>query len=338
MDKKFLPILLALVIALAFGTYWYFNYSNDNVSLATGQKVDFTVENGMTTADIATLLHKIHLVNTPESFRMAAKIRGLDSVLQAGQYQIVAGMSNQDIVEILAKGEVHYATFTVPEGFTINQIAEKLEAEHLGNGAAFKEAAKNYTPYAYMETNNSDVIYKAEGFAYPSTYYLTKNISEKDILTMMVKEFNKRLTLTLQEDIKATGMSVRDVINLAAMVEKEAVFKEEMPLIAGVFLQRLRIYMPIQSDTTIQYILGRQKEEVTIADTKLSSPYNTYQNPGLPPGPIANPSIEAIEAVIHPTNTDLLYFVADKDGHHRFTKTYQEHLKKIEEIHGKNNI
>jgi UPF0755 protein len=335
MSKKSLPIIIALLLVLAVGGYWYLNYSNDNASLATGQKVNFTVKNGMTTADIANMLHKLHLVNTPESFRMAAKLRGLDSALQAGDYEIISGMSNKDIVDILAKGEVRYATFTIPEGYTINQIAAKLEAEHLGSASAFKDAARNYTPYPYMETENKDVIYKAEGFAYPSTYYLTNGTSEKDILTVMVKEFNKRLTVQLQNDIKTTGKSIRDVVNLAAMVEKEAVFKDEMPLIAGVFLKRLNIYMPIQSDTTIQYILGRQKKELTIADTKISSPYNTYTNAGLPPGPIANPSIEAIEAVIHPVNTDFLYFVADKDGHHRFTKTYVDHLKMIEEINGK---
>ena len=335
MSKKFLPILIALVLAFAFGGYWYFNYSNDNASLATGQKVNFTVKNGMTTADIANMLHKLHLVNTPESFRMAAKLRGLDSALQAGDYEIISGMSNKEIVDILAKGEVRYAVFTVPEGYTINQIADKLEAEHLGKAADFRDAARNYTTYPYMQTDNKDVIYKAEGFACPSTYYLTNGTSEKDVLTVMVKEFNKRLTVQIQNDIKSTGMNIRDVVNLAAMVEREAIFKEEMPLIAGVFLRRLKIYMPIQSDTTIQYILGRQKEELTIADTRIDSPYNTYVNAGLPPGPIDNPSMEAVEAVIHPTNTDFLYFVADKAGHHRFTKTYAEHLKMIEEIHGK---
>ena len=165
MSKKFLPILIALVLAFAFGGYWYLNYSNDNASLATGQKVNFTVKNGMTTADIANMLHKLHLVNTPESFRMAAKLRGLDSALQAGDSEIISGMSNKEIVDILAKGEVRYAVFTVPEGYTINQIADKLEAEHLGKAADFRDAARNYTPYPYMQTDNKDVIYKAEGFA-----------------------------------------------------------------------------------------------------------------------------------------------------------------------------
>ena len=144
------------------------------------------------------------------------------------------------------------------------------------------------------------------------------------------KETEKRM----QEEAEKQKMSIRDLVNMAALVEMEAVFKEEQPRIAGVFLRRLEIYMPIQSDTTIQYILGTQKEEITIADTRIQNPYNTYQNPGLPPGPISSPGMSAIKAVLNPEKTEYLYFVAEKDGHHRFTKTYAEHLKAIEDIHG----
>ena len=332
MSKRFLPIIAGLLLALAVAGYWYMNYSNNNASLATGQKIQFVVKPGMTTADIANMLHKLKLINTPESFRMAAKLRGLDNSLQAGEYEVITGMSNKDIVEILSKGEVRYLVFTVPEAYTIDQIAAKLEKGGLGSAAAFKNAAKNYTPYSYMETNDPNVIYKAEGFAYPATYYLTTGIDEKDILTLMVKEFNGRLTTELREQAKKEKIKIRDLVNIAAMVEQEAVFPEERPLIAGVFLKRLSIYMPIQSDTTIQYILGVQKENLTIADTKIKSPYNTYQHIGLPPGPIGNPSIDAINAVLNAEQTDFLYFVADKKGHHQFTKTYAEHLQKIDDI------
>ena len=119
------------------------------------------------------------------------------------------------------------------------------------------------------------------------------------------------------------------------MVELEAVYKEEQPRIAGVFLKRLKIYMPIQSDTTIQYILGgEQKAAITFADTEIKNPYNTYINAGLPPGAIGSPGMNAIKAVLNPEVTDYLYFVAEKDGHHRFTRTYEEHLQAIKEIHG----
>ena len=206
----------------------------------------------------------------------------------------------------------------------------------MGDAEKFKEAARNYTPYKYMETNNANVKYKAEGFIFPSTYQFNDSMTEKDMLAMMVKEFNTQINHEkISEAAEKTKMSIHDIVTIASMVELEAVFKEEQPRIAGVFLRRLQIYMPIQSDTTIQYILGgEQKEEITIADTRIENPYNTYVNSGLPPGPVGSPGMDAIKAVLNPENTDYLYFVAEKDGHHRFTRTYEEHLQAIEDIHG----
>lgn len=335
MIKKVLPFILGIVLALGVGVYWYVNYSNSNSVLATGQKIIVVVNPGMNTSDIATLLHKNKLVNTPESFRMEAKLRGLDSSLQAGEYELVTGMSNREIVEVLSKGEVRYNSFTVPEGYTIEQIAKHLEEKQLGSAAKFREAAKNYTPYQYMETNNPDVIFKAEGFLYPSTYYLAPGSSEKDILALMVQEFNSKMTVAIREKAKERNLSIRDLISIASLVEKEAVVPEDRPIIAGVFLKRLGIYMPIQSCATIQYLLGEPKPELTIADTQIQSPYNTYQHAGLPPGPIACPSMESIQAVLEPANTEYLYFVADQKGRHHFSKTYQEHLHEIDLISGK---
>ena len=148
----------------------------------------------------------------------------------------------------------------------------------------------------------------------------------------MVKEFDKKLTPDLRTDIRKSYLSLRDIVNLASMVEREATHKEEMPLIAGVFEKRMQMGMPIQADTTIQYILGAQKKEVTYDDLELESPYNTYLNKGLPPGPVGNPSMDAIRAVIHPVMTDYLYFVADKEGYHHFTKTYEEHVAMIQKL------
>ena len=312
MFKRVIPLLLAFTLMLGLGAYWLLYYTGNNTEYARGHRYLVTIKPGMTTADIADLLHKKHLVKTPEAFRMETRIRGLAGKLEAGRYEIIGGMSN------------------------VVKTGRKLEAEGLGDARKFEEAARNYTPYPYMETDNPHVIFKAEGFIFPTTYQLDPDMSEKEILAMMVRTFNSEMN---RENIPALAkekkMNLRDLVNLAAMVELEAVFPEEQARIAGVFLKRLHIYMPIQSDTTIQYLLGAQKEEVTIADTKIRSPYNTYQNTGLPPGPIGSPGIDAIKAVLYPEVTDYLYFVAEKDGHHRFTKTYQEHLKAIEDIHGK---
>lgn len=333
--RKVLPFFLGIFLVVVVGAYWVLNYTGSNKDLATGSPYLITVEPGMTTADIANLLHKQKLVKTPEAFRLEAKFRGLERDLQAGRYEITAGMSNSEIVEVLSKGQVQRVRFTVPEGFTVVKTAKKIEAEGLGSAEKFIEAARNYTPYPYMETSDPNVIYKAEGFIFPSTYMFDIGMNEKDMLAMMVKEFNTQMNKeNIPEEVEKQKMSIRDLVNMAALVEMEAVFKEEQPRIAGVFLRRLEIYMPIQSDTTIQYILGTQKEEITIADTRIQNPYNTYQNPGLPPGPISSPGMSAIKAVLNPEKTEYLYFVAEKDGHHRFTKTYAEHLKAIEDIHG----
>ena len=305
----------------------------DNKDFAASGPHLIIVQEGMTTADIAQLLHEKKLVKDPTAFRWEARYKGLATKLQAGPYQIEGGLSNGAIVDVMVKGRIKQLRFTVPEGFTVVKTAKKLEAEGLGKADKFIAAAKNYAPFDYMQTDNPDVLFKAEGFIYPATYELPVGLSEDKILAILVGQFDEYMREEkIPEKCAQQGLQLRQVVNLAAMVELEAVFAEEQPRIAGVFLKRLAIGMPIQSDTTIQYLLGSQKEIITFDDTKIQSPYNTYQNPGLPPGPIGSPGMSAIKAVLEPEKTEYLYFVAEKDGHHRFTKTYSEHLRAIDEI------
>ena len=309
------------------------NARGNNKDFAAGGTHLVIVKDGMTTADIAVLLHDKKLVRDPAAFRMEARLKGLATKLQAGAYQIDGGMSNSQIVDVMVKGRIKEVRFTVPEGYSVVKTAHKLQNEGLGSADKFIAAAKDYAPYDYMQTSDPNVLYKAEGFLFPATYDFPIGMSEEDMLKVMVEQFDKEMrTSGVAKTVSGRGQKLRDVVNMAAMVELEAVFAEEQPKIAGVFLKRVAIGMPIQSDTTIQYLLGEQKEVVTFADTKIASPYNTYQNPGLPPGPIASPGLGAIKAVLEPQDTDYLYFVAEKDGHHRFSKTYAEHLQAIDEI------
>lgn len=325
-----LPVLVAVPTA-CFMLMMSVRGNNTDFA-ATGSRL-IIVKEGMTTADIAQLLHEKQLVKDPAAFRLEARFKGLAHKLQAGPYQIKGGLSNGQIVDVMAKGRIKQLRFTVPEGYTIAKIGKKLEAEGLGSAAKFCAAAKNYAPYDYMKTDNSNVIYKAEGFAFPATYDFPVGVGEDKLLAMMVHQFDVELKEAgLDKAAAEQKMSIRDLVNMAAMVELEAVFPEEQPRIAGVFLKRLAIGMPIQSDTTIQYILGEQKEIITFADTEIQNPYNTYQNPGMPPGPIGSPGLSALKAVLQPEQTDYLYFVAEKDGHHRFTRTYTEHLQAIKDI------
>ena len=325
--------LAVLIVVPLLGFLAVLHTRGDNKNFAVSGPHLIIVQEGMTTADIAQLLHEKKLVKDPTAFRWEARYKGLATKLQAGPYQIEGGLSNGAIVDVMVKGRIKQLRFTVPEGFTVVKTAKKLEAEGLGKADKFIAAAKNYAPFDYMQTDNPDVLFKAEGFIYPATYELPVGLSEDKILAILVGQFDEYMREEkIPEKCAQQGLQLRQVVNLAAMVELEAVFAEEQPRIAGVFLKRLAIGMPIQSDTTIQYLLGSQKESITFDDTKIQSPYNTYQNPGLPPGPIGSPGMSAIKAVLEPEKTEYLYFVAEKDGHHRFSKTYNEHLRAIDDI------
>lgn len=335
--RKIVMILVASAIAvIAAGTVAFklwLNSQGDNKAFAVSGNRMICVKEGMSTVEVAQLLHEKKLVKDPKAFGLAARFDGLANKLQAGMYQLKGGMSNKEIIDTMVKGRVQHVKFVVPEGYSVKKIAQKLETEELGKAEKFLAAAKNYAPYDYMQTENSAVNFKADGFIFPATYDFAYGANEQEILKSMVDTFDKMMEKEgIKKEVSERKLKLHDVVTMASIVELEAVYAEEQPRIAGVFLKRVDIGMPIQSDTTIQYLLGKQKEVVLYKDLEIDSPYNTYKNPGLPPGPIGSPGISAIKAVLKPEQTDYLYFVAEKDGHHRFTKTFAEHQQAINDI------
>lgn len=303
------------------------------IPAGASQAVSIVVKNGMSSNDIAKLLYQKGLIKSEFLFHVAVRLKGMENSLQAGEYLIPTEMTVPQMISMLAKGETIYREITIPEGYTIEQIAKLLEDNQIGNAAKLKELAKNATPFPYMSENqNPNVTYKAEGYLFPDTYRIAKGVTEEQVMSMMLTQFDKQFTKEMRERATSLGLSIRDVVILASLVEKEARLSQDRPIIAGVFLNRLKIQMPLQSCASIQYILGYPKAELTVKDTEIPSPYNTYQNMGLPPGPIANPGIASIEAVLNAAKTDYLYFVADEQGAHHFSKTYEEHLTSIEQV------
>ena len=249
--RKVLPFFLGIFLVVVVGAYWVLNYTGSNKDLATGSPYLITVEPGMTTADIANLLHKQKLVKTPEAFRLEAKFRGLERDLQAGRYEITAGMSNSEIVEVLSKGQVQRVRFTVPEGFTVVKTAKKIEAEGLGSAEKFIEAARNYTPYPYMETSDPNVIYKAEGFIFPSTYMFDIGMNEKDMLAMMVKEFNTQMN---KENIPEEAE--KQTREFDAALEKET----------GTEIQKIREDLAREKDARINELRAETEDQLSRLD------------------------------------------------------------------------
>ncbi len=299
--------------------------------MPVGKVIIVEIEPGMAAVSIGELLAKKQVVDSAKRFAAQARSQNYENSLQAGEYEFVSGEPYKDILEKISKGETRKIKIVVPEGYNIKQIANLLEENSLVKKDDFLAQAKNFTPYAYMKTDDSLVEYKTEGFLFPATYYFSPKATPQDVLIEMTRAFDDNLSKQMQEQIKKQDMTIREFVTLASLVEKEAAVAKDRPIIAKVFLKRIDYAMPLQSCATIQYILGSPKPELTVADTKLPSAYNTYLHYGLPPGPIASPGLASMQAVLQPSGENYLYFVAKKDGSHIFSNSYEEHLAAIEQ-------
>jgi len=201
---------------------------------------------------------------------------------------------------------------TIPEGFTARQIGQLIEEKGLGRRKRFLKIVEQRG---------------VEGYLFPETYFVEYDISEEEIIDTMVDQFNKLFTKEMEEQGKKFNFTKRDTVILASIIEKEAARDEERPLISGVFHNRLRKRWYLESCATVQYALGEHKEKLTYEDLKVDSPYNTYDHFGLPPGPICNPGLGSIKAALYPAETDLMFFVAEGEGTHGFSKYYGKHLE-----------
>lgn len=324
-------ILFILVIFL----FLLFNLGS---AKGTGDKISVQIKEGMTTTEIADTLENKGIIYSSFAFRTLARLHGNDTDFREGTYYFRHNMSANAALQNLIIGPENVVRIVIPEGFTIEDIGATLEQNDLVTKEEFCQAAKDFAPYDYMQEalKHKDIKYAAEGFLFPDTYDFDRSYSAKQIMEIMAQNFDQKLTPKMRQQAKDENLSIYELINMASLVEKEAKFEEDRPIIADVFFKRLAQGMMLQSDATIQYALSEHKEEFSIEDTKHNSPYNTYQHEGLPPGPIGNPGLASIEAVLQPAHTDYMYFVADSEGHNHYSVTYDEHLAIIDQIYGKN--
>ena len=240
-------------------------------------------------------------------------------------------MDPREVLSLIVEGKTTRVRFTIPEGFSVRDIAKRLADEGIVDEQEFLKKAEDYRPYDYIE-RHANTFYACEGFLFPDTYELGTDMDVDTILKEMSSDFDQRLTKKMRQRAAEEHLSLYELVTLASLVEKEARYEEDRPIIAQVFLKRLAIGMPLQSDTTLQYLRNDPKEDLSLEDTKVDSPYNTYQHEGLPPGPIASPGLAAIEAVLYPASTEYLYFVADRQGHNHYSTNYADHLALVEQV------
>lgn len=292
--------------------------------------IDISFPPGSGIRRLAEELKSGGVIRSSWHFVLLTRLRGQAHRLKAGEYRFNDGMTPVRILDKLASGDVDYRKFSLPEGYSIYQAAELLEQKGYFRRDEFLAECRNTALLARLGVEQRSV----EGYLYPATYNLSRSGSAAELISRMVEQFEKKYA-ALSADGVNSGLSRNQVVTLASMIEKEAVSEEEKPLISSVFHNRLRIGMPLQSDPTAVYGVRAFQGKVTKADIQRPSPYNTYLNRGLPPGPIGNPGSGAILAALNPARSDYLYFVARRDGTHQFSRTLEEHNRAVDRYLGR---
>lgn len=286
-----------------------------------------TVERGESLREAARALARHGVIHSSIAFLIYAEMAGKATLVKPGDYAFKGGETTADILRHLVNGDFMAITVTVSEGMTIHQIGERLEAAGLACGDPLERAARGGPLVEALGLGPLG----AEGFLFPATYRFSPRANINEILNAMIGRFFSNLTPAIEQRMFALGLSLRQTVTLASIIEKEAKEPGERPLIASVFYNRLARGMPLQSDPTAQYNSAGEMVQA-LAAIRTPSPFNTYDFTGLPPGPIANPGLSSIEAALYPAHTDYMYFVARSDGTHIFSRTFKEHERAIAQL------
>ncbi len=283
----------------------------------------FEIQYGTPLRNIGALLQHQGIIRSQTIFEIYTRFEPQDRVLKAGRYRVGPGMSLPQVIEELRKGTPFQSRVTVPEGFTVQEIVNLLSSKGLVNRKRFLKELDNRQLFQEI-LGNLPLNNKMEGYLFPDTYYFEIG-NETAIITTMLRRF-KQVFVKYFPEIPLEKSS--DLVILASLVEKEAKKATERPIIAGVFQNRLQKGFPLQSCATVEYALGVHKEHLSLQDIAIQSPYNTYLHQGMPPGPIANPGLASLQAAATPAKVTYMYFVAQPDGTHSFSNTFEQHLKK----------
>jgi UPF0755 protein len=302
--------LIVAAACVAVGWFLATVYADRSYPQATVQVI---VPRGSTFGDIASLLAEKGVIGNATAFRLLARLRHEDADVHAGAYSFAPHQSADEVLRALLSGGAQVATWvTIPEGFTAAQIADRMHDAGLGPAAAFQQAFRGH-----------------EGYLFPSTYLVPLDASPDAVEKQLTAQFERELPKDAGAAAKALGVTVAQIVVVASLVEREAKIDADRPMIAGVIYNRLRLAMPLQVDATIEYALPEHKAELSFSDLKIDSPYNTYLHAGLPPTPIANPGLPSLEAALHPSKTDALYYVYCGNGHHVFATTLEQHQANV---------
>ncbi|KUO77570.1 MAG: hypothetical protein APF77_03305 [Clostridia bacterium BRH_c25] len=321
-------LFFCFLLSLAAG-YFYYNTGLKAVS-STGNAVErqIIIPKGSSVKSIAKILEQENIIKDSIVFELYCKINKKADKIKAGKYSIDNSLEVPEIVEVIVSGKalVDIMKFTIPEGYNLDQIVEKLGSLGVVSIEDI-QAALEPESYEYDFIGQiPDREMSLEGYLFPDTYEIYKDTRAEIIIDKLLERFDEVFTEEYRDRAKELNMTIDQVITLASIIEREAKLDSERKTISAIFHNRLEKNMMLQSCATVQYLLKEQKEVLTYKDLEIESPYNTYKNMGLPPGPIASPGLKAIEAALYPEEAEYLYFFAKDDGSHVFSRTYNEHI------------
>ena len=330
-----LAVVTLLIVIMAGGLWFRRELSKPHVHPMAGKVI--TIEPHASTAAIVAQLHRAGILAHEIPVRLWLRLFERDRLLKAGDYEFQSPISEKDAIGKLMRGEVATRLFTIPEGFNQFDIVRVLAALP-GLKQPPPERPEDLLPIFKNTTLIADLDPAAstlEGYLFPDTYDYTAAASREQLIDLMVRRFRKVFTPEMRLQAAELGMTPREVVTLASLIEEEAKVDNERELISSVFHQRLKIGMALDCDPTVIYaalIEGRYRGKIYQSDLDHNSPYNTYKHGGLPPGPIASPGRRSLEAALHPAETPYLYFVLDasrNDGSHKFSATSADHEKAV---------
>ncbi len=330
MRRAFLILLaLAVIAALAAGGTLY-RRTSEPFKGYEGPEQFVTIEPGSGTRTIAQRLIDAGVISNDATFRAALWRSGRARRLQAGEFRFDRPMTPSEVIDKIARGDVHNRRITFPEGLNIREMARIYEQQKFGKAADFEQAARDAGAIRDIDSAATDL----EGYLFPETYAVPRDTTAATLVAMMVARFRQLFTADMQQAARALELTPREAVTLASLVEKETAQPAERPIVAAVYVNRLKIGMGMQADPTVIYALqraGRYDGNLRRDDLSFDSPYNTYRYPGLPPGPIASPGLASLQAAVAPAAVDFLYFVSRNDGSHVFARTLVEHNENVRE-------
>ncbi|MGE5633281.1 MAG: endolytic transglycosylase MltG [Caulobacteraceae bacterium] len=321
--------IFLFILSLCSG-FLYYNMGLKPVSAAgSSETKEIVIPKGSSLKAVSRILKDENVIKNSAVFDLYCKINKKADKIKAGKYKIENSMSVPEVVDTIVSGKALIDTvkLTIPEGYNLEQIKEKIKALGVVNSDSIEAALDaNKYKYDFIAAIPDRGDKKLEGYLFPDTYEIYKDTNAEAIVNKMLERFNSVFSEKYINRAKELNMTVDQVITLASIIEREAKLDSERKTISAVFHNRLKKGMMLQSCATVQYLLKEQKEVLTYKDLEIESPYNTYKHAGLPPGPIASPGLKSIEAALYPEDADYLYFVANNDGSHVFSRTYNEHL------------